>query len=857
MIRVMIAAMAAVMTLAAAQPPAKSSLSNGVSSTEVSSNGLSPRNAEATRRTASNYEASAADAKATMLIDPAKALPKAISAERLGTQISDERERAIAVATAQWLQGEAYLRINEPTKAEAPVRKAIAAVARFQPGSKLHADLLISLGWLDSYQGRVAIALGDYQQAFRIYRRLHDPRGQSRTLVFIAVLYVQAKDNETAEKYYKQALDVYKSDINISVSIYNNRALAFGESHEYAKAQEQFDNALVLAKQLGSRNLLEQIYMNIARVSLDMGHLARADRAIAEGRAVADPSDASLLGRLMATAAQSALQHGDLPRARQLIDKALVGVDPKTTGTSYRDFHQTAYDVFVAAGDAPLALVHLQALKRIDDDATKLATSTQTALMAARFDFANQELKISQLKASELQRGIAFERARARTQRYMFLGASAAVAIVIALLAFGVVTLRRSRDQIRAANDDLAVTNSALGKALAAKTEFLATTSHEIRTPLNGILGMSEVMLADATIEPALRSRIGVVHDAGVRMRALVDDILDVAKMETGNLAIESAPFDVCATITDAARMWEDQARAKGLTFAIELGGCPAMILGDAARVRQIVFNLLSNALKFTKRGCVTLRIAADKDDRLHVAVTDSGIGIPADKLEDIFESFRQADAGTTRQFGGTGLGLAICRNLARAMGGDVSVSSVVGQGATFTLVLPVVRAPEAAVEPAPALADAPADAPVDTCAVAPANAVTLVVDRNPITRSMFRTLLTADCGPIAFAASGDEAVARLAIGDVTRVLIDDMTIRASAQPLAALSRIAAAASSAGAETSVLWPVSADAERHELLATGVTRVIAKPVSGGDLIAYLTHRSVSINNSNLDLVSHAA
>ncbi len=816
MTRLLLAAAVAIMIVAAGHPS-----SNDVQSTKLA---------------AGKYEVLAADAKATMLIDPAKALPKAIAAERLGAQISNERVRGIAVATAQWLQGEAYLRINEPTKADAPVRKAITSILRFQPRSKLHADILISLGWLDSYQGRVASALGDYQKAFEIYRTLRDPRGQSRTLVFIALLYVQAKDNEAAEKYYKQALDVYQSDISISVSIYNNRALGFGESRQYAEAQKQFDNAIELAKQLGSRNLLEQIYMNIARVNLDMGNLPRADRAIANGRAVADPADASLFGRLMATAAQAALQHGDLPKAKQLIAKALIGVDPKTTGTSYRDFHQTAYNVFIATNDTQSALVHLQALKRLDDDATKLATSTKTALMAARFDFANQELKISQLKAGELQRSIAFERARARTQRYVFLGASAAVAIVIALLAFGIVTLRRSRDQVRAANDDLAVTNGALGKALAAKTEFLATTSHEIRTPLNGILGMSEVMLADERIEPALRERIGVVHDAGVRMRALVDDILDVAKMETGNLAIESAPFDVCATITDATRMWEDQARAKGLSFAIELGGCPAMIMGDAARVRQIVFNLLSNALKFTRSGCVTLRVDVDKDDRLYVAVTDSGIGIPADKLEDIFESFRQADAGTTRQFGGTGLGLAICRNLARAMGGDVSVRSMVGQGTTFTLMLPVVRAPDTAAEPVALVADR----------------VTLVVDRNPITRSMFKTLLTPDCGATTFAASVEEAVARIEAGDVVRVLIDDMTIRACADIHAALSQIAEAAMSSGAETSLLWPVSADDEKHELLATGITQVISRPVSGGELIKHLLHRSVLNKNSNRTL-----
>ncbi|MES3098881.1 tetratricopeptide repeat-containing sensor histidine kinase [Sphingomonas faeni] len=819
----------------------KSAVARTILGLIMAAGAMSATDAHAQRSPTLDYEVAAADAKATMLIDPAKALPKAIVAEQLGGKIVDRRARGIAVATAQWLQGEAYLRTNQPGKADGPVRKAVASIVRFQPQSKLYADLLISLGWLDSYELLVGNALVDYQRAFEIYGKIKDPRGQSRALVFIALLYVQAKDNETADKYYKQAMDIYRSDINISVSIYNNRALAFGESHQYAMAADQFKKALDLAKQLGSNNLLMQIYGNIARVQLDMGNLGLADQALARGQALADPSDQSLIGRLKATAAQSALQHGNLPKARKLIMEALVGVDPKKADDSYQDFRKTAYDIFLATGDMKQALAQLQVLKRLDDDATKLATNTKTALMAARFDFANQELKISQLKASELQRSIAFERARAQTQRYVFLGAAAAVAVVIALLAFGIVTLRRSRDQIRAANDDLAVTNDALGKALAAKTEFLATTSHEIRTPLNGILGMSEVMLADMRIDPALRERIGVVHDAGVRMRTLVDDILDVAKMETGNLAIESAPFDICATITDAARMWEEQAGAKGLSFAVEFGGCPAMIMGDAARIRQIIFNLLSNALKFTKSGRVTLRVEVDKDDQLNVAVTDSGIGIPADKLEDIFEAFRQADAGTTRQFGGTGLGLAICRNLARAMGGDVSVSSVVGEGTTFTLMLPVVRAPDVQAVPAARIADA----------------VTLVVDRNPITRSMFKTLLAPDFGATAFAGSVKDAIALLEAGDMVRVLIDDLTIRACADPLSALSKIAVAAAASGAETSLLWPVSAETERQELLATGITRVISKPVTGHELISYLLHKSVSFKNSNPNLVSNAA
>ncbi|RYD22687.1 MAG: hypothetical protein EOP89_12570, partial [Lysobacteraceae bacterium] len=163
-------------------------------------------------------------------------------------------------------------------------------------------------------------------------------------------------------------------------------------------------------------------------------------------------------------------------------------------------------------GRADLALAHLAAMKRIDDDATRLATTTSTALMAARFDFTNQELRIATLRGQELQRRIELEQTRASTQRTIFYGGAGAAAIIVGLLVFALVSIRRSRDEVRAANAELGESNEALSRALAAKTEFLATTSHEIRTPLNGILGMTEVMLSDPALAPLMRDRLGVVH---------------------------------------------------------------------------------------------------------------------------------------------------------------------------------------------------------------------------------------------------------------------------------------------------------------------------------------------------------
>src|SRR5690242_11046934 len=236
------------------------------------------------------------------------------------------------------------------------------------------------------------------------------------------------------------------------------------------------------------------------------------------------------LPQLYAIAAASALKQNQLDRAESFIRRSFaIGAGDSST-LKDRDAHDTAYEIYKRLGRDDLALAHLEALKKLDDQAASLAASANTALMAARFDYTNQNLKIAKLEAQDLQRKITYERAQARTVRMAFIAAGGVTIVIIAMLAIGIVIIRRSRNEERAAKDELAVTNTALAKALAAKTEFLATTSHEIRTPLNGILGMTQVMLADPKLPAETRDRLGVVQSAGVTMRALVDDILDVAK---------------------------------------------------------------------------------------------------------------------------------------------------------------------------------------------------------------------------------------------------------------------------------------------------------------------------------------
>ena len=235
----------------------------------------------------------------------------------------------------------------------------------------------------------------------------------------------------------------------------------------------------------------------------------------------------------------------------------------------------------------------------------------------------------------------------------------------------------RAKDQAEAAN--------------VAKSTFLATMSHEIRTPLNGVLGMAQVMAAEP-LSPVQRERLQIIQTSGETLLAILNDVLDLSKIEAGKLELETAPFDAAEIARGAHGAFCGVAEQKDLRFELTVEPeAQGVYLGDGTRVRQILYNLVSNALKFTERGevCVTISTAAPG---LTIRVKDTGIGIPADRLDQLFEKFEQADASTTRRFGGTGLGLAICRDLVRLMKGEVTVESQPGQGSCFTAVLPLRR---------------------------------------------------------------------------------------------------------------------------------------------------------------------
>ncbi|HEY9217880.1 MAG TPA: ATP-binding protein, partial [Phenylobacterium sp.] len=220
--------------------------------------------------------------------------------------------------------------------------------------------------------------------------------------------------------------------------------------------------------------------------------------------------------------------------------------------------------------------------------------------------------------------------------------------------------------------------------ANAAKSTFLATMSHEIRTPLNGVLGMVQAMAYDE-LNPLQRDRLDVIRQSGEALLAILNDVLDLSKIEAGKLELEQVDFDLGDLARGAHSAFTALANKKGLSFALDVEPAKGTYRGDPTRVRQILYNLISNALKFTERGEIRVT-AAREENGLAFTVTDTGIGIPPDRLQALFGKFTQADASTTRRFGGTGLGLAICHELVDLMKGAIAVESTPGHGTCFTV---------------------------------------------------------------------------------------------------------------------------------------------------------------------------
>lgn len=371
-------------------------------------------------------------------------------------------------------------------------------------------------------------------------------------------------------------------------------------------------------------------------------------------------------------------------------------------------------------------------------------------------------------------------------------------------------------------NDELARARAAADAASRAKSDFLATMSHEIRTPMNGVLGMTSVMLGERELPPHVREGLQTIHQSGTTLMAVLDDILDFSKVESGRLQLERAPIDVRSELAAVSALLERLALERKNQLLVSVADdVPAWLFGDAVRLRQVSLNLVSNALKFTSEG--TVRVQASREGpTLRLTVTDTGIGMSQETLAKLFVPFTQADASTTRRFGGTGLGLAIVRRLVEAMGGGVSASSTLGQGSCFVVTLPL----EQTTAP-------PSDASADEAP--PRHLRVLVAEDNVVNQRVAVRLLEQLGHQAILAVNGAEALAMLESAEVDVVLMDcHMPVMDGFEATVALRQ-------QGRRDLPVFALTASSlaeERRRCLESGMNEVLTKPVRRDELRAVL-------------------
>jgi PAS domain S-box-containing protein len=393
--------------------------------------------------------------------------------------------------------------------------------------------------------------------------------------------------------------------------------------------------------------------------------------------------------------------------------------------------------------------------------------------------------------------------------------------------------LKEAEERLKELNTSLQAARKDAEDAAAVKSAFLSNMSHELRNPLTSIIGYAELLTKRGALDETQRKYLSRIHDASMALLTTVNDVLDFSKLEAGQVEIERRPMDPLAVGRQALEMFELEMDKKGLVHGFEAVQAPALVLADSTRVRQILTNLIGNAVKFTASGSITLRCLYDRVGRmLRYEVVDTGPGIPADAVGRLFQRFSQVDASTTRVFGGTGLGLAICKGLTEAMEGHVGVLSIPGEGSCFWVQIPA--------EPLGAEAHQPQDLAKTLAHRDQLRGFQLlVVDDDPFNRDLVRQIVEPLGVCVTEAVGGAEAVAKARTGDFDLILMDIRMPEIDGPTAAQLIRAIPG-----------WNVSVPIVAFTADIVGQTRpawaglfdsMLVKPVVSADLISLLAAR----------------
>lgn len=539
-----------------------------------------------------------------------------------------------------------------------------------------------------------------------------------QSLTNIATLYALTGDYQEAESLLRTALQQIRDldEATLLNRILINLSYVLVEAGASEKALPLLEESRVLARASDNSYFLAHGLHNTGEALVRMGQYQEAAPYLNQSLTLSTRLGIkSVTGDNFQYLAQIALADGRVDDAFTLANRALDLALETKENHRLRDMHALLSQIERAQGNIESALQHLEEHIVLKDAVFNQARDRTLSLLRAEFDLAEKDHEIALLNRDQKIQALQLE--KEKSYRQVTVGSLAIMVLIAGGLAWSLRSNILARRIAALKAIELEKTKDALAKADRAKSDLLATTTHEVRTPLNGMLGMAQVLLK-SPLNPAQRRQAEAIRQAGQAMLVILNDLLDISKIEAGRVDLEPCVIDLKSLVSSYSDLWQPNAQERGLTFDVHLAAdLPDRIIADPKRIQQVLFNLISNAIKFTQYGGVTVRISrAEKQEdagkiTLMFEVVDSGPGIADDVQAILFEQYNQGKLGAGGDIQGTGLGLHICRQLTLCLGGDIGFNSEEGKGSRFWFAVPVEIASDSS-EPCQLCSSPSGDAP-------------------------------------------------------------------------------------------------------------------------------------------------